>query len=133
MKGEEERTKRMRRALEESEEEEEREGRTNGGIWEWGEEEGEDNAVVRMTRREWSIEDPWSRGNNRKTRRRLYRGVRPNTWERVEKGYGVEAEDHEGGVRQHLEDIASGSSRRTKELSWTKDPFIADRYAVESR
>ena len=133
MRGEEERTERMRRALEESEENDEREGRPNRDIWEWGEEEGEDNAVVRMTRREWNIEDPWSRGNSRKERRRLYRGVRPSTWERIERGFGVEAENHEGGLRQHLEDIASGSSRKTKGLSWTKDPFIADRYAVESR
>ena len=43
------------------------------------------------------------------------------------------AREHRGGVAQHAADIDAGSKTQTAGVSLTKDPYIATRYAAQSK
>ena len=99
--------------------------------WRWADEDEaaryRDDPVVRVLQAAANMLPSWhAAGSGQPT---LYRGLSSTQLAMAVAGGGMPAAAHSGDLREHIEDIESGSGRVTRGLSLTKDPFIAVAYA----
>jgi hypothetical protein len=98
---------------------------------------GGDNPVVRLYRRSFHLESAWTPGSEWANLRRgwqrvLFREL-PRQAARTAVAKGIPARRHQGGVKQHAQDIAEGRRRRSAGLSLTKEPAVAARHAAQAK